>query len=123
MSRLDIPIGIPESSYGEKTGDYRLAQGRLRTGRPGLASGPHLHVVVQRLQEAVVLVIVQGGRVGRAAQEDGTGVVKVQLLGERRRGQLRDTRQASAAQKDPGCEGTPSLDAPCGRGRGEAGTR
>lgn len=58
--------------------------------------GSHLHVVVHNVQEAVVLVVVQGGSEGRAPQEHGAGVGELEMLDWRRRGKLdvdRDGRQ------------------------------
>lgn len=106
MSKLSIPIGIPASSC-RRTKIVTLSHPDApnRTGQP---ARPHLHVVVQYFQEAVVLIVVERGGEGGASQERGAGVIGVELLHDRRRrGELRDRDQASApeppATLDPTC--------------------
>lgn len=94
MSKLSIPIGIPASSCrGTKIVTLSQPDAANRTGQP---ARPHLHVVVQYFQEAVVLIVVERRGEGGASQERGAGVIEVELLHDRRRrGELRDRDQAS----------------------------
>lgn len=96
VSKLAIPIGIPESFCRRQSVDNYLETVYCTQiisedfffffywQTICKVTVPYLHVVVQYFQKSVVIVVVQRGGEGGPSQEHGAGVIKVELLDWRR---------------------------------------